>query len=194
MDEDLWKGLVVNHQGMDVILCPDNPVENMPVHEAGYMIDYSRETYGAVILDMASPFGDWADHICKYADELLLVTTNELPALHSTQRAIAHLERHGLDRAKIRLIVNRFDPNQGLDKAAIETALNLDVFQLAPNDSDGIQKSLLEGKPVPSNSALGKCFVSIATRLDSSRKVEKAKRQSLLSGIFSAFDGVLNKS
>jgi pilus assembly protein CpaE len=195
MDDDLWKGLVVTHQGLDVVLCPDNPVENTPMHEAGAMIEYMRESYGVVVLDLPSPYGDWTEHICKLSDELILVTTNELPALHSTQKAIAHLERNGLDRSKIRLVVNRFDSNQGLDKGAIETALNLDVFQLAPNDVDAIQKSLLEGKPVASNSALGKSLVSIATRLDGERKAEtKPKRQSLLSGIFSAFDGVLNKS
>jgi pilus assembly protein CpaE len=194
LDEELWKGLVVNHQGMDVILSPDAPVETMPAHEAGAMIDYAREAYGVVILDLPQPYGDWGEHVSRHADEALVVTTNELPALHSTQRAIAHLERGGMDRSKIHLLVNRYDPNQGLDKEAIETALNLDIFQLLPYDADAIQKSLLEGKPVAANSTLGKCFVNIATRLDGGRKTEpKAKRQSLLSGIFSAFDGVLNK-
>ena len=63
------------------------------------MIEYSRENYGAVILDMASPYGNWVEQIANLCDELLLVTTNELPALHSTQRAIAHLERIGLDKS-----------------------------------------------------------------------------------------------
>jgi pilus assembly protein CpaE len=193
----LWKGLVVNYRGIDVMLCPENPVENMPAHEVPAMIDYARETYGAVVLDLAGPFGDLAEHVARQCDEMLLVTTNELPALHSTQRAIGHLERNGLDRTKIRLVVNRYDPNQGLDKGAIETALQLDIFQILPNDVDAVQKSLLEGKPVLSNSSLGKCYTNIATQLDGGRKTEgkgKVKRTSLLSGLFSAFDGVLHKS
>jgi len=193
MDEDLWRALVINQQGVDVILSPDTPVETIQTHEAAAMIQYSRENYGAVILDAASPYGAWAEELAKLCDELLLVTTNELPALHSTQRAIAHLERNGIERTKIKLVVNRFNADLGLDQTAIQTAMNLEVFQLLPDDPDTIQKSLLEGKPVASSTALGKHFTSMAERLGGREKEAKRKKKPLLSGIFSMFDGVLHK-
>jgi Flp pilus assembly CpaE family ATPase len=119
------------------------------------------------------------------------VTTNELPALHSTQRAIAHLERVGIERSKIKLVVNRFNGDLGLDGDAIQTALNLDIFQVLPNENDTIQKSLLEGKPVASGTGLGKQIVAMADRLGG--RQTQPKRQSLLSGIFNIFEGVLHK-
>jgi pilus assembly protein CpaE len=192
MDEDLWRALVTSQQGVDVVLSPDTPVEVLQVQEAPVMIQYSRENYGVVVLDMASPYGGWAEEVAKLCDELLLVTTNELPALHSTQRAIAHLERIGTERSKIKLVVNRFNEDLGLDRAAIQTALNLDVFQVLPNDPDTVQKSLLEGKPVASSTALGKHYASIAERLGG-REQEAKRKKPLLSGIFSVFDGVLHK-
>jgi pilus assembly protein CpaE len=191
MDEDLWRALVVNQQGVDVILSPENPVENIQAHDAGALIEYCRENYGAVILDVAGPYGDWAEEVARLSDELVLVTTNELPSLHATQRAIAHLERKEIERSKIRLVVNRYNPDLGLDREAIETALNLDVFHVLPTDPDAIQKALLEGKAIASSTPLGKHFSTIADRFGG-RKTE-AKRQSLLSGIFSIFDGVLHK-
>jgi pilus assembly protein CpaE len=191
MDEDLWKALVINQQGVHVILSPEGQVENIPTHEAAAMIEYSRENYGAVILDMAGAYGDWAIEMARLCDELILVTTNELPALHATQKAIANLERNNIDRSKIRLVVNRFNPSPGLDREAIETALKMDVFQLLPSDSDSLQKALLEGKPVASSTTLGKNFAAIADRFGG-RQAE-AKRPSLLSGIFSIFDGALHK-
>ena len=190
MDEDLWRALVINQQGVDVILSPEGQVEDIPTHEAAAMIEYSRENYGAVILDTAGVYGDWAVEVARLCDELLLVTTNELPALHATQRAIAHLERNEIERSKIKLVVNRYDSDLGLDPEAIETALRLDVFQLLPTDSDSIQKALLEGKAVVSSTALGKSFVSMASRFGG-RQTE-TKRPSLLSGIFSIFDGALS--
>ena len=126
--------------------------------------------------------------MAQLCDDLILVTTNELPALHATQRAIAHLERKDIDRSKIKLVVNRYNADLGLDQEAIETALNVDVFHLLPSDSDSLQKALLEGKAVASNTALGKNFVSMAGRFGG-RQAEKVKRQSLLSGIFSIFNG-----
>ena len=98
-----------------------------------------------------------------------------------------------IDRSKIKLVVNRFNPDLGLDREAIETALNMDVFQLLPNDSDSVQKSLLEGKPVVSNSTLGKQFNAMATKLGGPRRQAETKRKPLLSGIFSIFEGILPK-
>jgi pilus assembly protein CpaE len=192
MDEDLWRALVTHQQGVDVILSPENPVEKIQTNEAAAMIEYSRENYSAVILDAASPYGDWQENVAKLCDELILVTTNELPALHATQRAIAHLERVGIERSKIRLVVNRFNGDLGLDRDAIQTALDLDIFYVLPNDGDTIQKSLLEGKPVTSSSGLGKQIVAMADRLGG--RAEPAKRTSLLSGIFNIFEGVLPRS
>ena len=193
MDEDLWKALVINQHGVDVILSPEGQVENIPTHEAAAMIEYSRENYGAVILDMGGAYGDWALEMARLCDDLILVTTNELPALHSTQRAIAHLERNEIERSKIKLVVNRFNPDLGLDREAIEMALNLEVFQVLPSDSDSIQKALLEGKAVASSTTLGKNFASMADRLGGRPAETKTKRPSLLSGIFSIFDGALHK-
>jgi pilus assembly protein CpaE len=190
MDEDLWRALVINQHGVDVILSPEGQVENIPTHEAAAMIEYSRENYGAVILDTAGVYGDWSIEVARLCDELLLVTTNELPALHATQRAIAHLERNEIERSKIKLVVNRYDSDLGLDPEAIETALRLDVFQLLPTDCDSIQKALLEGKAVASGTILGKSFASMANRFGG-RQTE-VKRPSLLSGIFSIFDGALS--
>jgi Flp pilus assembly CpaE family ATPase len=129
--------------------------------------------------------------VANLCDELLLVTTNELPALHSTQKAIAHLESVGIERSKIKLVVNRFNGDLGLDQEAIQTALNLDIFQLLPNDVDTIQKPLLEGKLVAPNTGLGKQIVVMADRLGG--RQEQGKRQSRLAGLFSIFEGVLHK-
>jgi pilus assembly protein CpaE len=192
MDEDLWRALVTNQQGVDVILSPEGQAENIPVHEAAAMIQYSREIYSAVILDMGSAYGEWSLEMARLCDELVLVTTNELPSLHGTQRAIAHLERNDIERSKIKLVVNRYNPELGLDREAIETALSMEVFEQCPADSESLQKALLEGKAVPSNTPLGKAFTNIADKFVG-RKVEKAKRPGLLSGIFSIFDGVLHK-
>src|SRR5207245_1966037 len=65
MDEDLWKALVVSQHGVDVILSPESPVENIPTHEVAAMIEYCRETYGAIILDTSSPYGEWGEQVAR---------------------------------------------------------------------------------------------------------------------------------
>jgi len=169
-DREIWQSVVVKHHGLHVAIAPDLPVGAVPVQEVIAMIDYVREIYDAVVLDFASPYGEWNEQTLTLASELLLVTTNELPAVYSAQKALAHLEGIGVDRSKIRLVVNRYDPSHGVNQDAIETALKLDVFQKLAYDREAVQKSVLEGKPVDGKLANG--FRSIATRLYGSTEPE----------------------
>jgi pilus assembly protein CpaE len=187
IDADIWKGLVTPCQGIDVVLSPENPVEGVAETYDSYpIIEYSRQAYSNIVLDSRSPYGEWGLSLARACDELILVTTNELPTLHATQKSLAHLDRNGIDRAKIRLVVNRYNSEAGLGREAIETALNQDVFDVLPNDYETIQRSLLDGKPVAPNTSFGKAIAKMAERL--SGKAVQAKRQSVLSGIFSMFE------
>ena len=149
------------------------------------MIEYSRENYGAVILDTAGPYGSWVEEIAKLCDELLLVTTNELPALQAAQRALSYLDTNRIGRWKIRLVVNRYLRDVGLNREVIGTALHIDVFETVPSDYDAVQKALLDGRPIPSNTSFGKSIMQVADRL--SGRAEKTGKSSSLGGLLGLF-------
>ena len=185
LDDSIWKAIVTAWQGIDVILSPESPVDGLSDStDSATILNYARQQYKSIIADCRSPYGDWNLTLARSCDELLVVTTNELPTLHATQRSLAHLERNGVDRSKIRLIVNRFNSEAGLGRDAIEMALHMDVFDLLPNDSEAIQKALLEGKAVAPNSPLGKGINAVTARLTG--KQASAKKNSIFSGIFSS--------
>jgi Flp pilus assembly CpaE family ATPase len=117
-------------------------------------------------------------------DLLMVVTTNELPAIHATQNALAYLEEAGVDRGKFRPIVNRYNTDIGLDQPTIEAALDFPVYHLLPSDYESIQKALLEGRAVPTHTKIGDGFAQLAQRL-TGRRPAPTKKPSLLSGLFS---------
>jgi Flp pilus assembly CpaE family ATPase len=98
---------------------------------------------------------------------------------------LAYLDRNGLERPKIKLIVNRYNPHAGLSREAIETALQASVYDVLPNDSDAVQTALVEGKPISSGSSLGKALTALAERL--AGRPAQPKKASLLAGRFSLF-------
>jgi len=116
-----------------------------------------------------------------------MVTTNELPAVLATQNALAFLERNGVHRGKVKLIVNRYNMDIGLDQEAIETALDLSVFHVLPSDYVCIQKALLDGHTIPSSTRVGKSITELAERL-AGRTPAASHKPSLLSGLFSMFE------
>jgi len=191
LDEDIWKGLISVKSGVDVLAAPEQPVHgiNGDANPAA-LLQFMRTIYEAVLLDTGGPFGSWNISLARLCDELVLVTTNELPALHAAQKALANLDKHRVEPGKIRLVINRFRKEIGLQKDLVEAALHLEVFHLVPNAPDDVQAAVVEGKFVPVNSPAGKAFLQLAEKLAGKSLEEgetQAKTAGGLSGILSLF-------
>jgi pilus assembly protein CpaE len=188
LEQDVWKVLVSPCHGLDVLLSPESPLEALPDGaDPTPILDYSRRFYDAVVLDTAGAYGDWSVSLARSCDDLLLVSTNELVALHAVQRAQAYLARKGLEPSKIRLIVNRYSNEVGLRREAIQTALQAEVFETLPSDYEAIQRSLMEGKHAPPTSQFGKAIAALARHLAGEERAEK--KSSMFAGLFGKSKG-----
>jgi pilus assembly protein CpaE len=186
IDRDLWKKIIVPYEDVDVLLGPEIPRFETPSSTGvPTFLQFARQNYGAVILDSPGPLSDWHLALARSADEILLVTTNELAAVHATLRAIQLLEHAGADRARLRLIVNRYEKDNGLVREAIETAVKLDVFWTLPNDYAPLQKSLLDGKMVPPHSKLGESLDELVQRLTGLNRFPRKRWTASLPSFFS---------
>jgi len=186
LDSDLWKGLITTSQGIDVLLPPESPMAAaQEVNDASPIIDFARRAYDHVILDTSGGYGAWSLSIAQKADEILLVTTNELPSLQAAQRVLAYLDNNQIQRTKVKLVVNRFNRDVGLSQDMIEMALRTEVFQIIPSDYESLQRSLLDGKPVQSATTFGKSLIALAEKLIG--KEVPAKKKASGSGFSSLF-------
>jgi pilus assembly protein CpaE len=189
LDDDLWGAMVTNVNGVDVLLAPELLVEGaQELNDPSPILEYARHAYDVVILDTSSVYGNWNLNIARAANELLLVTTNELPALQAAQRALSYLDSNRIGRWKMRLLVNRYHRDVGLSREVIGTALHTEVFDILPSDYEAVQKSLMDGKPTPSNTAFGKSMMQLADRLGG--KADPVRKTSSFSGLL----GLFNKS
>jgi pilus assembly protein CpaE len=186
LDADLWGAMVQQVNGVDVLLAPELMLEgSQDLKDPSPILEYARHAYDVVILDTSSVYGDWNLNIARVSNELLLVTTNELPALQAAQRALSYLDTNRIGRWKIRLIVNRYLRDVGLSREVIGTALHTEVFETISSDYEAVQKALLDGKPIPSSTAFGKAIVQLVDRLGG--RAERTKKGSSLSGLLGLF-------
>jgi pilus assembly protein CpaE len=186
LDADLWGAMVRPVHGVDVLLAPELMLDqNQDLRDPSPILEYARHAYDVVILDTSSVYTEWNLNIARAANELLLVTTNELPALQAAQRALSYLDTNRIGRWKIRLVVNRYLRDVGLSREVIGTALHTEVFETLPSDYDAVQKALLDGKPIPASTPFGKGMVEIVERLGG--KSQPAKKGSSLSGLLGLF-------
>ena len=186
LDADLWNAMVTPVNGVDVMLAPEMMAENpQDLHDPSPVLDYARHAYDVVVMDAGSVYGDWNLGQARIANELLLVTTNELPALQAAQRALSYLETNRIGRWKVRLVVNRYHRDIGLSRDVIGTALHTEVFDTLPSDYQAVQKALMDGKPVPSSTSFGQSVVQLANRLGGT--VQGPKKSSALGGLLGFF-------
>ena len=186
LDIDLWNGMITNVHGVDVLLAPEMMVEaTQDLHDPTPILEWARHIYDVVVIDSGGVYGDWNLNTARQASELLLVTTNELPALQAAQRSLSYLDTNRIGRWKIRLLVNRYHRDVGLSREVIGTALHTEVFDILPSDYDAVQKSLMEGKPAPANTSFGKSILQLADRLGG--RSEPVKKTTSLGGLLGLF-------
>jgi pilus assembly protein CpaE len=188
LDHDLWNSMVTPVHGIDVLLAPEILVEGAnDLRDPSPILDYARHNYDVVIIDAGGVYGEWNLNQARMANELLLVTTNELPALQAAQRALSYLDANRIGRWKIRLIVNRYMRDVGLSREVISTALHTEVYDIFPSDYEAVQKSMMEGKPAPSSTSFGKSIMLLAEKLSGQTETAKKKKSSSLGGLLGLF-------
>ncbi len=187
LDSDLWKQMTVNSQGVDVLLSPENLVDGIDdLYDSGPILSFAQANYEVVVADCGNAYTHWNLSIAANCDELLLITTNELGALQAAQKVLAHFEHNHIDPSRVKLIVNRYDREIGLSSDVISSALNCDVFQVIPSDYETVQKSLMDGKPIPAGTPIGKNLAALADRVCGKQNEGDEEKKSSRSGIFSS--------
>ncbi len=188
LDIDLWKGMITTRQGVDVLLAPETLVEGMnDLRDPGPIVEFARNNYDAVILDASGAYGDWNLNQARLADEIVLVTTNELPALQAAQRSLTYLDDNRIGRWKIRLVVNRYHRDVGLSPEVIGQALHTEVFHMIPTDYEAVQKGLMDGRPIPATTPFGKNLTALADKLSGKEKNSAKPKSGGFSGLLSMF-------
>jgi pilus assembly protein CpaE len=195
LDVDLWKTTVANSGGIDVLLAPDLAITGIPQFvDASPILNFARNAYDVVVVDTGSVYGEWNLSQARMANEILLVTTNELPALQAAQRALSYLEANKIGKWKTRLVVNRYQRDVGLNRDVIGTALHTEVFETIPSDYDAVQAALMEGKPVPATTPFGKGVSQLAGRLGGPAEKEKKSSGGGSGGLSGLLGGLFSKT
>lgn len=167
MDEDLWSRLRTRGWGIDLLLAPENPATALGLNReiAADLMAFWRARYDTIFLDTPDIGAAGNYGFAAEADHLLLVTTNELPALHAARRALAYLDETASARTKLKLIVNRYNPASGLKQSDLNAALDAKPYAILSNDYKALQDALLEGKPVAEASSFGRGISALSRQL-----------------------------
>jgi pilus assembly protein CpaE len=171
MDAGLLASYIERHEsGVHLLSAPFQPekAEAVTPDQIRRILAFLRQHYDYVLVDTPRSFAPVTLAAFEQADLVLIVTTVDLPSLRNIQRGFPLLKRV-LPRGdeQIRLVVNRYSPNDVVSISDVEDSLGLRVFWKISNDYETVMSSVNSGRPVVLNgkSAYGKDVKALAAQL-----------------------------
>jgi pilus assembly protein CpaE len=168
LDISYWKALVSNGiPGVEIVASPLSLAsKQQPKDEqVRHVLAFARPHYDWTLTDMGRSLSHLSMAALDEVDEVCLVTTLEVPALHQSKQIVQTLIDSGYGKARIRLILNRSPKRLDITPAELEKMLGLPIFCMVPNDYPELYETYAEGRMLNRNSDLGKQIARLATKL-----------------------------
>jgi len=137
--------------GVDVIPAPDE-LFNLPPTTADAVqraISSLSANYDFVLLDCPHGLGASTVAILQASDEIHLLATPDIPALHDMSKYLEGMKRLQLPQGKIRVIINRHRSQGELSLEDIEKTIAHPVSVAVPNSAQEVISAMNSGEPVP---------------------------------------------
>ncbi|MEJ2338956.1 MAG: AAA family ATPase [Gemmatimonadales bacterium] len=169
-DASLLDSLVAKHEsGVHLLSAPEDPQEVglLSGREIGAVFEAVREHYDWLLVDTPKSLVTSTMAALDVADEVLLVTLLDILSLKKATRSQVLLRRLlGLgSETRLRLIVNRYSPDDLITLDDVQEALDLDVYQTLRNDYASVIQSINTGRPVRDGSPFARDVHKLAKKL-----------------------------
>jgi pilus assembly protein CpaE len=192
VDDSLLRSLMTPHSANVSLLAAPREADSADEIEAEHVFqvfEILRERYDYVVVDPQHTFDSITLSALDQADDILLVLSLDIPAIRSTQRALAIFDRLGYPRHKVHVVVNRFSKQIDVDLRQVERYLGQKVTGYVQSDYRTAVNSINLGQPLvesdPSSRIATELRGIAAAFSDSARVAPEAEaRRGLLGSIF----------
>jgi pilus assembly protein CpaE len=130
MDVELLDALLTRHQdSLMVLAAPPHPDtrERITPMLVSRIIRTLRETFDYVVIDMAPAFDEQALTALDETDEVVLVTTLDVPTLKNVKVAVETFDALHIAKDNRHLVLNRADDEVGINADKVEGILGMTV-------------------------------------------------------------------
>ena len=176
LDESLWRALVVEQRpGLSVIPGPasytrwDQPDDD----QIKKVLQFMRKQHEWTVLDLGRSLNPIAMAVLDEIDQLFLVSTLEVVALHGLKTIVHGLFEQG---EKLQLILNRTPKMMDISTEDLEKILGRSLYAALPNDYMGLYQSYSSGNLLSSNSRLAQDFAHLASKITGVPPIKSKKK------------------
>jgi len=167
LDPSYWRALVSNGiPNLEIISAPSTPAaKEISPQQLKHVVAFARTQYAWTVLDLGRNLTGASLAVLDITDQLYLVTTQEVPALHQVKQIVHTLTEGGYDRSRVRLLLNRPPKHADVSLVELETMLGLPIDTTIPNHYQPLQEAYGSGRLLDANTNLGKSFTRLAMKI-----------------------------
>lgn len=151
LDPEIVEDVMVKHAatGMHILAAPSKPeyAEKVSSGQFAKLLEYLTQLYAYVIVDTSPILTDAILATIDVTDLIILVTTQDIPAIKNCRLFLDLLQSLGVGRDRVMFVLNRFDKRVNITPDRIAENLKQEVAFVLPLDEPTATKAVLSGKP-----------------------------------------------
>lgn len=173
LDVDALQAYLTPHRsGVQLLAAPPEPALAEDVRPEGVdvVLDLIRGRFDHVIVDCPAAFSDVTLTALDHADEVVLVGSLDVPSVKNLKLGLHTLERLGIHRDRIHIVLNRAGSSVGLRLGEVEKVIGTTIDVPIPSGRE-VPLSINEGTPLLSmrrRSTVGKALRALVSRVHDS--------------------------
>lgn len=174
LDETLIRtALPVSPSGVSVLALPRDlsRMRTLPQADAVTLVDQIRKYFDFLVIDLGGAgSADLTASVLGLADIRLLLTDQGIASVMSLSDLMTDLDERSIDRASLKLVVNRYDESYGMlagqlsERFKVPLAATIPDRRLALGRAAALGELLVESKQDPYTRAVQKLIDAVAVR------------------------------
>ncbi len=151
LDPETIEEIMIKHEasGIHLLAAPQRPeqAEKLSTEQFTKVLNYLRQLYAYVVVDTSSILTDIILGAVDLSDAIILVTTQDIPAIKNARLFLDLLQTMGVDRERIIFVMNRFDKRIGITPERIGDNLKHKISAVIPLDERVVIPAVNRGIP-----------------------------------------------
>jgi pilus assembly protein CpaE len=111
------------------------------------VLEYLRQLYAYVVVDTSSYLTDVTLSAIDISDLIVLITTQDIPAIKNCRLFLDLLQTMGVDRERILFVMNRYDKRISITPERVTENLKQEIASVVPLDEQFVTKAVNRGIP-----------------------------------------------
>ena len=151
LEPDVVEEILINHaaSGLRILAAPQRPemADKISTDQFSKVVQYLQKMYAYVVVDTSHIISDVVLSIFDISDAIVLLTTQEIPAIKNARLFLDLLQTMGVGKERIVFAMNRYDKRIGITPERVSENLKHEISVAIPLDEKVVITAVNRGVP-----------------------------------------------